>query len=84
MAGSKLIIPSFLAFMILMRYELDKGGHSVYTLAYHHVCCVKYRGKIFDSEDIIGRLKEINIEMSKKFNVEVLDQETDFDHLHFT
>nr|MDO8115422.1 IS200/IS605 family transposase [Candidatus Sigynarchaeota archaeon] len=81
MAGSKLIISSFLAFMILMRYELDKGSHSVYTLTCHHVCCVKYRGKIFDSDDIIGRLKEINIDVSKKFNVKVLDQETDFDHL---
>ena len=65
-----------------MRYELDKGSHSVYTLTYHHVCCVKYRRKIFDSEDIITRLKEINIEVSKKFDVDVLNQETDFDHLH--
>ncbi|MBD3186130.1 IS200/IS605 family transposase [Candidatus Bathyarchaeota archaeon] len=65
-----------------MRYELDKGSHSVYTLTYHHACCVKYRRKIFDSEDIITRLKEINIEVSKKFDVDVLDQETDLDHLH--
>lgn len=65
-----------------MRYELDRGSHSVYTLTYHYVCCVKYRRKIFDSEDIITRLKEINIEVSKKFNVEVLNQETDNDHVH--
>jgi putative transposase len=65
-----------------MRYELDKGSHSVYTLTYHYVCCVKYRRKIFDSEDIITRLKGINIEVSKKFDVDVLNQETDLDHLH--
>jgi len=82
MAGSKLDILSFLTFIILMQYELDKGSHSVYTITYHHVCRVKYRRTIFDSEDIIGRLKEINIDVSKKFDVEVLDQETDFHHLH--
>ena len=65
-----------------MRYDLDRGSHSVYTLTYHYVCCVKHRRKIFDSEDIIKRLKEINIEVSKKFDVEVLNQETDNDHVH--
>ena len=65
-----------------MRYDLDRGCHSVYTLTYHHVCCVKYCRKIFDSEDIITRLKEINIEVSKKFDVEILNQETDTDHVH--
>lgn len=65
-----------------MRYELDRGSHSVYTLTYHYVCCVKYRRKTFDSEDIIKRLKEINVEVSKKFDVEVLNQETNLDHLH--
>ena len=65
-----------------MRYDLDRGCHSVYTLTYHYVCCVKYRRKIFDSEDIITRLKEINIEVSKKFDVEILNQETDNDHVH--
>lgn len=82
MAGSKIIILSYFTFMILMRYEVDKGSHSVYTLIYHHVCCVTYRRTIFDSENIIGRLKEINSDVSKKFDVEELDQETDFDHLH--
>ena len=77
-----LIFPSFLIFLIPMRYELDRGSHSVYTLTYHHVCCVKYRRKIFDSEDIMTRLKEINIEVSEKFDVEVLNQETDLDHIH--
>jgi REP element-mobilizing transposase RayT len=43
---------------------------------------VKYRRKIFDSEDTITRLKEINIEVSKKFDVEILNQETDNDHVH--
>jgi len=65
-----------------MRYDLDRGSHSVYTLTHHYVCCVKYRRKIFDSEDIITRLKEINIEVSKKFDVEILNQETDNDHVH--
>ena len=65
-----------------MRYELDRRSHSIYTLTFHFVCCVKYRRKIFESEDIITRLKEINIEVSKKFDVDVLNQETDKDHVH--
>ena len=80
--AARLIFLSFLFSLRPMRYELDKGSHSVYTLTYHHACCVKYRWKIFDFEDIITRLKEINIEVSEKFDVEVLNQETDLDHIH--
>ncbi|MFO8017050.1 MAG: IS200/IS605 family transposase, partial [Promethearchaeia archaeon] len=38
-----------------MGYELDKGAHSVYSLNYHYICCVKYRRKIFDTNEIINR-----------------------------
>ena len=65
-----------------MPYVLDKGSHSVYTLSYHYICCVKYRQKIFDADDIIDRLKQINIDIADQFGVVILNQETDQDHIH--
>jgi len=65
-----------------MPYELDKGAHSVYTLSYHYICCVKYRRKIFDADDIIDRLKQVNMEIADQFGVVILNQETDQDHIH--
>ena len=65
-----------------MGYELDKGAHSVYSLNYHYICCVKYRRKIFDTDEIVNRLKEINISLAERNNIEILNQETDLDHIH--
>lgn len=68
--------------MMCLRYELDKGSHSVYALTYHYVCCVKYRRKIFDNEQIIDRLKQINYDIAENFGIEIVNQETDQDHVH--
>jgi putative transposase len=65
-----------------MEYKLDKGSHSVYTLQYHLVQCVKYRKKVFDNEMIIDYLKKIVREISNTFEVEVLNIECDKDHFH--
>lgn len=65
-----------------MRYKLDKKAHSVFALTYHYVCCIKYRRKIFDSEKIINRIKEINQDIAEMFEVEIINQETDQDHIH--
>ena len=47
---------------------------------YHIIFVVKYRQNIIDffKEDI----KEIFIEISKKYNFEILEIETDKDHIH--
>ena len=65
-----------------MGYKLDKSAHSVYSLNYHYICCVKYRRKIFDTDEIINRLKEINISLAERNDIEILNQETDIDHIH--
>ncbi|MFO8020098.1 MAG: transposase [Promethearchaeia archaeon] len=65
-----------------MGYELDKGAHSVYSLNYHYICCVKNRRKIFDTDEIINRLKEINISLAEKNDIKILNQETDLEHIH--
>lgn len=63
-------------------YDFDKNRHSVYSLQYHLILCVKYRKKVFVTESIINRLKEINNNISEKHNIELINQETDKDHVH--
>ncbi|MFQ5978700.1 MAG: IS200/IS605 family transposase [Candidatus Heimdallarchaeota archaeon] len=65
-----------------MRYTLAKSSHAVFALTYHYVCCVKDRRKIFDSPEIINRLKQITFDIAEKFGVEVVNQEPDQDHIH--
>ena len=65
-----------------MEYKLDKGAHSVYALQYHLVQVVKYRRKVFINDDIIDFLKQKIKEISSTFEVEVINQECDKDHIH--
>jgi putative transposase len=64
-----------------MEYIIDKGCHSVYCIQFHLVFCVKYRRKVL-SEDISGRLKEIVLKTATSFDVKIIEQETDQDHIH--
>jgi len=65
-----------------MKYELDKGSHSVYALQYHFVQCIKYRKKVLTDEKIIDLLRTKINEISKTFKVDVLNMECDKDHFH--
>ena len=64
-----------------MRYVLDKSCHSVYSLNYHLVLVTKYRKKVFN-EEISERLKDIVFNISQNFQVSVLNQEVNQDHVH--
>ena len=64
-----------------MEYKLDKGCHSVYALQFHLVMCVKYRKKILAGE-MDDRLKELVEQVAEHFKVDILEQETDTDHIH--
>jgi len=64
-----------------MEYKLDKGCHSVYSLQFHLVLVVKYRKKILVGK-LAERLKEIVEEVAQHFGVEIIEQETDKDHIH--
>lgn len=65
-----------------MEYKLDKGAHSVYALQYHLVQVVKYRRNVFTSDDIVDFLKQKVKEISSTFDVEIINQECDKDHIH--
>lgn len=64
-----------------MRYQLDSSPHSVYSLNYHLIFCVKYRRKVL-TDEISKRLKDIIIGVSKDFQIKIIEQETDKDHIH--
>lgn len=64
-----------------MKYRLDKGNHSVYSLQFHYVACVKYRHKVLN-EIIAEKLKSINLDVAKAFGIEIIEQETAIDHIH--
>lgn len=65
-----------------MRYDLDKGAHSVYSLQYHFIQCVKYRRDIFSDDRICDLLKTKLREISITFEVDILNIECDVDHFH--
>ncbi len=64
-----------------MQYTLDKGNHSVYSIQFHYVACIKYRRKILYGK-IVDRLKAINIDVAKSFGINIVEQETAEDHIH--
>lgn len=53
----------------------------VYDLNYHVVWCVKYRRRLLEGE-LEQRLKKILLETSLDVQAEILEMETDKDHVH--
>lgn len=65
-----------------MVYKFDKNAHSVYTLNYHLVQCIKNRRKVLDFPEIIEELKSRTINIANNYGIEIISQETDLDHIH--
>jgi putative transposase len=57
-------------------------SHNVSVLMYHIVCPAKYRNVVF-SEEVDQTLKEICLEISKRYEIHFLEIGTDRDHIHF-
>ena len=64
-----------------MKYNTNKGSHSVYCIQFHYVACIKYRRNILNNK-ISERLKEINKSVAEHFGIDIIEQETDKDHIH--
>ena len=62
--------------------ELNKSSNAVYQLTYHLVIVVKYRRKVFSNDAIIARMKEFTQNVSKDYDVNVINQECGDDHIH--
>ena len=65
-----------------MQYNLDHGSHSVYSLRYHFVQCIKYREEVLDNPALVDFLKTKIHNISKTYEVDVLNIECDKDHFH--
>ena len=57
-------------------------SHNVSVLLYHVICPAKYRKVVF-SEEVGNKLKEICIEISKRYEIHFIEIGTDGDHAHF-
>lgn len=62
--------------------EYIHKSHNVSILLYHYVCPAKYRRVIFDGE-IEKILIETCKEISKRYDINILEVGTDRDHVHF-
>ena len=63
-------------------YKLDKSTNAVFSLCYHFITVVKYRQKVFVSDDIVSELKSIIDVVSSEYGVDVIEQECGDDHVH--
>ncbi|MDD5015229.1 MAG: IS200/IS605 family transposase [Atribacterota bacterium] len=57
-------------------------SHNVSVLIYHFVCPAKYR-KVIISKEVDETLKDICLEISKRYEISFLEIGTDRDHVHF-
>jgi putative transposase len=55
---------------------------NVFILLYHYVCPAKYR-RVVISEEVDMTMKEICLEIEKRYEVHFLEIGTDKDHVHF-
>ncbi len=62
--------------------ELIRKSHNVSLLMYHFVCASKYRRLVID-EAVDVLLKDVCIEISKRYEIRFLEIGTEGDHAHF-
>jgi len=62
--------------------EYIHKSHNVSVLLYHFVCPAKYRRSVFD-ESVDSSVKDICIEISKRYQIHFLEIGTDKNHVHF-
>lgn len=64
-----------------MSKEYHMSSHLTYSCQYHVVFCPKYRRKVL-TNDIVPRLKELFIEISKRYDFTIVEMEVMPDHVH--
>lgn len=65
----------------MITIKLDTNNHSVFSLHYHLVMCIKYRRKVIN-DSISDRLKDIFVDIAPNYGVELLEWNHDIDHVH--
>ena len=67
---------------MVTKYQFDKSSHAVFSMQFHLIIVVKYRQKAFTNDKIIDRTKQLVREIADDFDCEIINQETDIDHIH--
>lgn len=62
--------------------KLVRKSRNVSVLIYHYVCPAKYRRVVFDQK-VDEEIKEICLEIAKRYQIEFIEIGTDKDHVHF-
>jgi putative transposase len=62
--------------------DLIRKSHNVSILMYHFVCVAKYR-RLVITDEVDAVLKDVCIEISKRFEIRFLEIGTEGDHVHF-
>ena len=62
--------------------QLVRKSHNVSVLIYHYVCPARYRRIVFDQK-VDEILKEVCLEIAKRYEIEFIEIGTDKDHVHF-
>ena len=62
--------------------RLIRKSHNVSILLYHYVCPAKYRRAVID-KNVDRVLKEVCLEIARRYQIEFLEIGTDKDHVHF-
>ena len=62
--------------------ETWRKSHNISILIYHYVCPAKYRRVVFNTE-VEGVLREVCLEIEKRYEIKFIEIGTDKDHVHF-
>jgi putative transposase len=66
----------------MAKSEYIHKSHNVSVLLYHFVCPAKYRKVVFD-DSVDKTVKDVCMEISKRYQIHFLEIGTDKDHVHF-
>ena len=62
--------------------DYDRGGHCKYSMKVYLIFVTKYRKKIFKSDNRANDVKQFMYDVVKKYGCEIIQMETDKDHVH--
>ena len=62
--------------------DYNRGGHSKFSMKVHLIFVTKYRKKIFKFDKRADDVKQFLYDAAKKYGYEIIQMETDKDHVH--
>lgn len=62
--------------------DYNRGGHSKYSMKVHIIFVTKYRKKLFRLDKLADDVKQFLYDVTKKYGYEIIQMETDKDHVH--